>query len=77
MSRPRVAIPEIHQDVSNYTRAMYAAGMDPIIVSVQSIQMKKNTQQEYMDFNDVSPASCDGLLLPGKSRFSESAAVCS
>lgn len=100
-NRPRIIIPEIHQDISNYTKAMYAAGMDPIVVSVQSIQMKntiqtaksiqmerttqqersihtekpihkensikteKYIQQEFMDYQDVNPASCDGLLLPG------------
>ncbi len=36
MRRPRIAIPEIDQDVRNYTRAVFAAGMEPVVISVQS-----------------------------------------
>lgn len=63
--RPRIAIPEIHQNMINYTRAMEAAGIDPLVVSMQSIQTVSPSQQEYMDYNDVNIDSCDGLLLPG------------
>ena len=65
MKRPRVVIPEIYQNVDNYTKAMYAAGMDPVVVSVQSVQVVDSIQQEFMDYHEFSPASCDGLLLPG------------
>lgn len=65
MYRPRVVIPEIHQNVSNYTSAMYAAGIDPILVSVQSIHLAHSSQKEYMDWQDVRPEFFDGLLIPG------------
>ena len=65
MYRPRIVIPEIHQNVNNYTNAMYASGIDPIVVSVQSIHASFSSQKEYMDWNDVRPETCDGLLLPG------------
>ena len=65
MTRPRVAIPEIHQNMVNYTRAMEAAGIDPLVVSFQSIQIEKPSQQEYIDYHEVNALSCDGLLLPG------------
>ena len=65
MYRPRIAIPEIHQDVSNYTNAMYAAGMNPIVASVQSAHSELSSQKEYMDWKDVRPENFDGLVLPG------------
>ena len=65
MYRPRIAIPEIYQNVSNYTNAMYAAGMEPIVVSVQTAHAARSSQKEYMDWKDIRPESCDGLILPG------------
>lgn len=65
MKRPRVIIPEILQDVSNYTKALYAAGFDPVVVSIQSFHASNTFQQEYMDFLDVRSEFFDGLLLPG------------
>lgn len=65
MKRPKVLIPEIKQDVSNYTNAMYAAGMDPLVVSVQSFHLTHSFQREYIDYADVRAQSFDGLLLPG------------
>ena len=65
MKRPRIVIPEILQDVSNYTKAMYAAGIDPIVVSVSSVKEVRSIHQEFMDYQEVSAARLDGLLLPG------------
>ena len=65
MKRPRIVIPEIFREVSNYTKAMNAAGLDPVVVSVQSIQAEKGHQKEYIDYLDINPRSYDGLLLPG------------
>ena len=65
MNRPRVIIPEIYQDVSNYTKAMTAAGIEPLVVSVQAAQIMHTVQQEYMDYQDVYVPSFDGLLIPG------------
>ena len=65
MKRPRIVIPEIFREVSNYTKAMYAAGLDPVVVSVQSIQAEKGHQKEYIDYLEINPRSYDGLLLPG------------
>ena len=65
MTRPRIVIPEVFQDVSNYTNAMYAAGMEPIVVSLQSIQITHRAQREFMDIRDVRPEAFDGLLIPG------------
>ena len=65
MKRPRIAVPEIHQDISNYTRAMFAAGIDPIVVSVRSAQLEPGGYREYMDFEDVHAEAMDALVLPG------------
>lgn len=65
MKRPRILIPEIMQDVSNYTKAMSAAGMDPLVVSVQSFHITHAFQREFIDLEDVRAQSFDGLLLPG------------
>ncbi len=65
MTRPRIVIPEVFQDVSNYTNAMYAAGMEPIVVSLQSVQITHRAQREFMDIRDVRPEAFDGLLIPG------------
>lgn len=65
MERPRIIVPEIYQDVTNYTKAMFAAGMEPVVVSVQSAQIMRTVQQEYMDYRDVRVSSFDGLLIPG------------
>lgn len=65
MRRPRIAVPEIDQDVRNYTRAVMAAGMEPIVISVQSEQVHQNYQQEYLDYSEFKPEAYDGLLIPG------------
>ncbi len=65
MGSPRIAIPEINQDVRNYTGAVAAAGMEPVVISVQSEQMKKNYQQEYLDYSEFRVKAYDGLLIPG------------
>lgn len=65
MKRPRIIIPEIFQNVSNYTRAMYAVGIEPLVVSVQAAQIKRSVNQEYMDYREVRVPSFDGLLIPG------------
>jgi putative glutamine amidotransferase len=62
---PRIAIPEIGQNVRNYTRAVSSAGMEPIVISVQSEQIHQNYQQEYMDYQDFHVEAYDGLLIPG------------
>ena len=49
MKRPRIAVPEIDQDMTNYTRALFAAGMDPVVISVQMEQLKLKVLQEYLD----------------------------
>ena len=65
MGRPRIALPEIDQDVRNYTRALYAAGMEPVLISVQREQVKQNYQQDYLDFSQFRGENYDGLLIPG------------
>ena len=65
MYRPRIALPEIDQDVRNYTRAIYAAGMEPIVISVASQQMRNSFQQEYLDYSHFHIDAYDGLVLPG------------
>ncbi len=65
MRRPRIAVPEINQNVSNYTRALFAAGMEPVVISVQTEQTAQANQQEYLDIGQFRVRSYDGLLLPG------------
>lgn len=65
MKRPRIAIPEINQNVTNYTRAVFAAGMEPVVVSIQSEQIQQQFQQEYLDYSVFKVENCDGLLIPG------------
>ena len=65
MKRPRIAIPEINQNIENYTRAAYAAGMDPVAISLQEEQVPVSLQQEYMDYSHFRVEEFDGLLLPG------------
>ena len=65
MFRPRIALPEINQDVRNYTRAIYAAGMEPVVISVQTEQIDNKYQQEYLDYSGFHVNAYDGLLLPG------------
>lgn len=65
MRRPRIAIPEIDQNVKNYTRAVLAAGMEPIVISVESEQVQQKFQQEYLDYSAFRVESYDGLLIPG------------
>ena len=65
MFRPRIALPEIDQDVRNYTRAIYAAGMEPVVISVESDQLQNGWQQEYLDHAQYQIDRYDGLILPG------------
>ena len=65
MRRPRIAIPEIDQNVKNYARAVYEAEMEPIVISVQSKQIRQQFQQEYLDYSDFRPDTYDGLLPGG------------
>ena len=65
MKRPRIAIPEIDQDMTNYTRALFAAGMDPVVISVQVEQLKLRVHQEYLDYSEFHVENYDGLLIPG------------
>lgn len=65
MRIPRIAVPEIDQNVKNYTSAITAAGMEPIVISVQSEQVHQNYQQEYMDYSEFRVEAYDGLLIPG------------
>ncbi len=65
MRKPRIAIPEIDQNVTNYTRAVLAAGMEPVVISVQLEQVQQMFQQEYMDYSEFRAEAYDGLLLPG------------
>jgi putative glutamine amidotransferase len=65
MRKPRIAIPEIDQNVRNYTRAVAAAGMEPVVISVQSEQIQQTIQQEYMDYSEFRADAYDGLLIPG------------
>ena len=65
MKEPRIAVPEIDQDVSNYIRALYGAGMRPILISVRSKQIEQKYQQEYLDYADFNVENYDGLLIPG------------
>lgn len=65
MRRPRIAIPEIDQNVKNYTSAVLAAGMEPVVISVQSEQVHQKFQQEYLDYSAFNVDAYDGLLIPG------------
>ena len=65
MNIPRIALPEINQNVENYTHALHAAGMEPVVISVQSQHIKQTVQQEYLDYSQFRPDNYDGLLLPG------------
>ncbi len=65
MRRLRIAIPEIDQDVKNYTRAVAAAEMEPVVISVQWEQVQQKFQQEYLDYSEFRVEGYDGLLLPG------------
>lgn len=65
MKKPRIAIPEINQNVGNYVNAVHAAGMEPTVISVQTEQIDNRYQQEYLDYSEFHPDAYDGLLLPG------------
>ena len=49
MKLPRIAIPEIDQDMTFYRDAVRAVGMEPVLVSVQTEQLHLKVQQEYLD----------------------------
>lgn len=63
--RPRIAVPEINQNVSNYINALHGAGMEPVVISVQTEQIDNKYQQEYLDYSGFHVNAYDGLLLPG------------
>ena len=65
MKIPRIAIPEINQNVKNYTRAVFAAGMEPVVISMQTEQSEQKYQQEYLDYSEFRVDNYDGLLIPG------------
>ena len=65
MKKPRIAVPEINQDVRPYVQALYAVGLEPILISVRCEQIEYNYQQEYLDYEDFDPSAYDGLLIPG------------
>lgn len=65
MKKPKIAIPEIDQNVGNYVNAALAAGMEPTVVSVQTHQVDSRYLQEYLDYGEFRAGAYDGLLLPG------------
>lgn len=65
MRKPKIAIPEINQNIKNYLNAARAAGMEPIAVSLQSEQLPQSYQQEYLDYSEFHVEDYDGILLPG------------
>ena len=65
MQLPRIAIPEINQNVTNYVNAVKAAGMEPVVISVRTENLEQNYQQEYLDYSVFRVSSFDGLVLPG------------
>lgn len=65
MRRPRIAIPEIGQNVSNYTKAVSAAFMEPVVISMQEANIEKSVQQEYLEYRNFRVENYDGLVLPG------------
>lgn len=65
MKNPRIAIPEINQNVKNYVNAAAAAGMEPVVISIQTEQLSSKEQQEYLDYSKFKAEDFDGLLLPG------------
>ena len=65
MNKPRIAIPEIGQNVKNYTAALRAAGTQPVVISLQEKQIVEALQQEYLDYSEFHADRFDGLLLPG------------
>ena len=65
--RPRIVIPEFGQKLNNYTNAVYAAGMEPVVVSLHRKQVLDHglTQSEFMDYREADAVRFDGLLIPG------------
>lgn len=51
MKRPRIVIPHINQNITNYINAVITAGMDPVAISLKT--------------EDFRAEDYDGLLLPG------------
>lgn len=62
--RPGIAIPVIDQDVTNYIRAVRAAGMEPAVLSIWPEQAGQ-MGQEHTDTPKSRTEAYDGLLLPG------------
>ena len=47
MKKPRIALPEISQNMTNYVRAMLASGMEPILISA-TFDNKDNLENLWM-----------------------------
>ena len=43
----------------------HAAGMEAVVISVRTEQIRNAYQQEYLEYADFRPDSFDGLLIPG------------
>lgn len=65
MKTPRIAIPVTDQKTDNYIRALCAAGMAPVRISVQTAHNETPEREEYLDFSGFRVCDFDGLLLPG------------
>ncbi len=67
MKELRIAIPVIGPDPVNYRKALEAAGMKPVIVTIgkTAAEEEKRQGQEIIDCTDLRVEEYDGLLLPG------------
>ena len=65
MKRPRIAIPEMNQNLSNYFNALSAAGMEAVAISVRTGQEQQKDPQDFLDYSKFRVEEYDGLLLPG------------
>ena len=76
MRRPKIAIPEINQQINRYRNVLSEVGLEPIAISLRSEPLGKDACQEFMDYSEFRVEEFDGLLLPGggdihPSRFGE------
>ena len=65
MRKPRIAIPEINQQIDHYRKVLIEVGMEPVAVSLRSEPLKKEACQEFLDYSEFRVEEFDGLLLPG------------
>ncbi|MBR2527566.1 MAG: gamma-glutamyl-gamma-aminobutyrate hydrolase family protein [Blautia sp.] len=63
MYRPRIALPEMNQNMGNYLRALNAAGLDPVVIAIG--KMETESCQSFLDFSRFHVGDFDGLFLPG------------